>query len=71
MSVRVLAVPDTDGEHADEALYRCLDAEGGERLQHHFGVGMAAKADAACFEFGAQFLEIVNFAIVRDDHPAI
>ncbi len=67
----VAAVPHRDREHADQPLDRRLDAERGEGFQHHLGVGMAAKANAARLEFGAQLVVIVDLAVVDDDEAAV
>ena len=48
-----------------------FNAVGRESLQHHFGIGVSPKFDAARFEFGAQLLEIVDLAVVSDDKAAI
>ena len=40
------AIPHADSEHADEPLHCRVDAVSGKGLQHHLGIGMAAKPNA-------------------------
>ena len=69
---RALApIPKANGKHADETFRRCFNTVSRKSLQHHFGVRVTAKLDAARFEFGTHLLEIVDFAIVRNDEAAV
>jgi hypothetical protein len=64
-------VPERKGEHADQPLERALDAPGGERGEHHLGVGVASprRRVALLFERRAQREVVIDLA-VEDDHVA-
>src|SRR3974377_239355 len=71
LELTLATIPHADSEHANKALHCRVDSVGCESLQHHFGIGMSAKFDTARFEFGTQFLEIVDLAIVRNDDATV
>ena len=69
---RALApIPQRDCEHSDQPAQRRFDAKRGERFQNDFGVGMAAKRNAARGQRRPHVLVAVNLAVVDDDVAAI
>ena len=65
-----LAVPKREGEHADQPFDGPGHAEGRAGFEDHLGIGMAAKANAACGQLRADFLVAVNLAVIDDDETA-
>ena len=59
----MLARPQRDGEHADEALDGALDAPLCECGQDDFGVAGAGERMAEAFEVGANFAEVIHLAV--------
>ena len=66
----VLAVPHGDRKHADEPLDGRRDAVRGKGLQHALRVGGTSEHDAARFQFAAQVLKIIDFAVLGHDEAA-
>src|SRR5688572_18358144 len=65
-----IPIPQCEGEHAREAL----DAVGAPlfpRVHDGFGVAHRAEAVSAAFELDAQFLEVVDLAVERDENRVI
>src|SRR5262249_23320563 len=67
----VAPVPHANSEHADEALHCRVDPVEGKCLEHDLGIGTAAKPNATRLTLAAQFVEIIDCAVVRDDQLSI
>ena len=64
------AIPQREGEHADETLDRGLDAPFGDGLDQNLGVGMSPEAAPARLELWAEIAGIVDLAVIGDDAGA-
>ena len=61
------AVPQREGEHADGALDRGLDAPERAGFQQHLGIGIAAHRPAGGCKLAADVAVIVDLAVEGDD----
>lgn len=61
-----LLVPDAKGEHAAEASDHG-GALGGVKVEEDLGIGVSAEIQTLGFALGAEFAEVVDFAIEADD----
>ncbi len=59
-----LAVPQAEGEKADQAPYRLLETPHLAAAQEYFGIGMTRVAARRRRQFGAQILPIEDLAII-------
>ena len=66
-----MGVPQCQREHPAGALEGAFDAPGCHRDQQHFGVRGAAEAGAARAQLFAQFTEIVDLAVERQNMAAV
>ncbi len=56
-------VPQCECEHAAQARDERVDTECSVPVHEHFSVGLAHECEATRFEFGAQFMEVVDGAV--------
>src|SRR5262244_2629503 len=67
----LLAIPESEGEHANKFFKSRRDSIFAEGGKHHFGIGMAAEFAAGSFEIRFDIVEIVDFAVINENITAI